>query len=155
MKRLLIMLLAFVGVVALSQPRFFDFKLEMKPGETNKNFTVVIEDPASQSYREIERLIVSHNTGVATGEVTVAIADGIARETIYTTSGMLLGDYEIGYPVIEITEVTDILTNGVPNGTTVTNVIARQPYVARIFEVNVEQNLAGLSNEYRLMIFAK
>lgn len=129
------------GLVLAESPKVMQETVTLAVNTTNSTSYIAIADTGTPEYREIDRLVVVHSSGNATGTVDLAISELGTTTPLYNTGAMANGAIVSAWPRYPVS-ITEVSTNYVP-------------YSVKLLKVNVAQTTNLIPDVYRLTIYAK
>lgn len=135
------------GLVLAESPKVMQETVTLAVNTTNSTSYIAIADTGTPEYREIDRIVVVHSSGNATGTVDLAISELGTTTSLYNTGTMANGAIVSAWPryPVSISSQTDYaVTNGLLRYTTIVvqNVVTGNVIMA---VANVQTNY-GLQN---------
>lgn len=141
MRPFLVLLAAGLAVDGMAQsPKVVQETITLPVNTTNLDVEVSVAGNVSPEYREIDRIVVIHSSGSATGTVDIAIAELGATTALFNTGAMEGGVSVSSWP--RYPWVANDVTNHIP-------------YSAQVLNVNIAQTTNATPDVYKLTIYAK
>ena len=126
------------GLVLAESPKVMQETVTLAVNTTNSTSYIAIADTGTPEYREIDRLVVVHSSGNATGTVDLAISELGTTTSLYNTGAMTNGVIVAAWPRYPV----GISSNDAP-------------YSVKLLKVNVAQTTNLIPDVYKLTIYAK
>lgn len=149
------LLMAIVSAPVAQAGGYYPKTLTVAAGDTNKLDYIDLSTTAI-GCQELDRVVVKHVSGTATGTVYIAAFDLATGTEICNSGALVSGAFYNAHPKYGygIAGIENVVTGGVLYA--VANVTSNaEPYTVRLLKLNVIQGVSATADTYTVGVFTK